>query len=795
MVLRDQTAVAKTIRVPTSFADLRNTVNKAAVGLAFNTLKRAGVLPYWQQTLYRTMTGSDQSREARSLAYYYGSDPWFPAVVTIPAELIASWPARLHRRRRNGELRRVDDLHPANDIINRRPDRREGPEAQTALQFQCEALSWFIMLGTFYIRKGPKGMVRPVELTVLNPLHMHPIAKSRKVVGYRYQRPEGGVEEIDIDELIIGRRFNPNSDIVGQGVGQPLLDTLEGRRLAAKWTRNLMENDGASSDLYATSKEPKTEEQARRAAEEFATKYGGADADEAGKLMFMGDWEIKDIGRSPRDMQWQEFTSNSRVDLGAGGRVDSRLMGNPTSSTYNNLIEARKGLVDFNGLPIATQFWDVINTRFVKPVYGEDLEFVLDLSREPVAMERNGEMIDRLEKLAAPGAGKAQIISVGEMRDALAELLPTVAAAFRENEPADYVRTIPMGAVPNTYNLSRSTPAEPSPPSGDAGEEPEGTEGEDSTERTTPRESSARGFGLLFGAGRPPSKRVESGYIEGVFYWGEEFRKKAIEIAETYHRELFGSRLGEVADELGIELEDAFLDTDPRTVKYLRQYPVTSANYWTETTIQMLRTELEASVAEGETISQALERVDAVFNFRKNNAIVVAITQTTPSYNGAAVAAYAKGAEEGVIEGKEWLPNTERHANVPADNGVVPADGYFSVNGSLGRYPGDPSLPIGEIAGCACSVMPALTPENERTVKPEEVRARTHEAIQAWAGRYEPGLRELLSTAQKQMRTALEALEAGEEADDRGADHGTGDDNRHARNGAGVDEPVLIDRA
>ncbi len=756
-----------------------------------STLQRAGVVPYWHQSMYRAMSGTDQSGEAKSLAWFYGRDPWFSSTITVAAEVMASWPARLHRRRRTGELRLVDERHPANEILNRRPNRNVGPTAQTANQVQCEAFCWFAMLGTFYIRKSPREMPRPVELHVLNPYHLTPRLKGGEVGGYRYLRPGFKPEDLELDELIIGRRFNPNSDTVGQGYGQPMLDTLEGRRLAAKWTRNLMENDGASSDLYAHSKEPKTQEALERAAREFQDRYGGADSKNAGQIMFMGDFDLKDIGRSPRDMQWQEFVKQSLLDIAAGGRVDARLLGNDSSSTYNNLLEARKGLVDFNVEPLARMFWDIINYQFVRPTYGDDLEFVLDLSREPVAMERAGAMIDRLFALAAPGAGKAQGLSMGEFRDALAELAPTVAHVLQSNEEADYVRTVPMGAVPNTYNLERSTPAAPPEPAGVSGDgEPDEAE-EDNAED---RGSSARGFGRLFGlrrSSKPRIVRAEQGFIEGVLYWGEEFRAKAREIAETYHRALFEARLDEVASELGIELADAFVDTDPRVVKWLRQYPTTFADQWADTTLSMLRSELEIAVSEGETVTDALERVDRVFGGRKNNALTVAITQTTPAYNSSAVSVYAKAKEEGILATKDWLPNTERHADVA---GGVDVDGFFDVHGYPARYPGDPMLPIGEAAGCACSVAPGPVSDEERKADPAELRNRTPDSILAWAGRYEPSLRELLQQAQDDTRAALQALEA-EETEERGTDDGRGHDDLHARNGDGVGEPVLVDRA
>lgn len=63
------------------------------------------------------------------------------------------------------------------------------------------------------------------------------------------------------------------------------------------------------------------------------------------------------------------------------------------------------------------------------------------------------------------------------------------------------------------------------------------------------------------------------------------------------------------------------------------------------------------------------------------------------------------------VVGEEWLATGDsrtRDDHVEADGQVVAIDNSFEVGGVYGAHPGDPSLPVGQIVQCRCTVVPVF---------------------------------------------------------------------------------------
>lgn len=63
------------------------------------------------------------------------------------------------------------------------------------------------------------------------------------------------------------------------------------------------------------------------------------------------------------------------------------------------------------------------------------------------------------------------------------------------------------------------------------------------------------------------------------------------------------------------------------------------------------------------------------------------------------------------VVGEEWLAtddNRTRDDHIEADGQVVAIDQSFEVGGVYGAHPGDPSLPVGQIVQCRCTVLPVF---------------------------------------------------------------------------------------
>jgi hypothetical protein len=110
---------------------------------------------------------------------------------------------------------------------------------------------------------------------------------------------------------------------------------------------------------------------------------------------------------------------------------------------------------------------------------------------------------------------------------------------------------------------------------------------------------------------------------------------------------------------------------------------------------------------EGLSIPDIADQVDDAFDnrFESWQAERTARTATISSSNAGADSAYR---DSDAVVGKEWLATNDgrtRDAHSEADGQIVPYDGTFLVDGYEARYPGDPSLPVEQIANERCTTV------------------------------------------------------------------------------------------
>ena len=144
----------------------------------------------------------------------------------------------------------------------------------------------------------------------------------------------------------------------------------------------------------------------------------------------------------------------------------------------------------------------------------------------------------------------------------------------------------------------------------------------------------------------------------------------------------------------------AFDVQNPEVQKFIDDKVFQFANDVNVNTQKKLRVALKKSIAAGESIPQASERVQEVFaGVSKKWSKVIARTEVVSSTNAGALASYE---QSGVVEGKEWI--SSRDADVrdthQIDGEVVGLKKEFS-NGLA--FPGDPKASAGEVVNCRCT--------------------------------------------------------------------------------------------
>ncbi|MDE2098798.1 MAG: hypothetical protein KGL39_16215 [Patescibacteria group bacterium] len=117
---------------------------------------------------------------------------------------------------------------------------------------------------------------------------------------------------------------------------------------------------------------------------------------------------------------------------------------------------------------------------------------------------------------------------------------------------------------------------------------------------------------------------------------------------------------------------------------------------------------LEQALDDGKPMTEIVKDVRAVFDgaIGKDRALTIARTETTGALNGGAHEAQKHLADEGVIDGKEWLDTADartRATHLTAGGQTVGVNDKFIVGGYAADYPGDAALPAKERVHCRCA--------------------------------------------------------------------------------------------
>ena len=144
-----------------------------------------------------------------------------------------------------------------------------------------------------------------------------------------------------------------------------------------------------------------------------------------------------------------------------------------------------------------------------------------------------------------------------------------------------------------------------------------------------------------------------------------------------------------------------------RVSDVLSQRAQNSAMKITDTTRAGVFNALQQGVANGESIPQITDRINAVFdNADAVRAKMIAQTETIGASNQAAHE-YASTMPPGLIGSHTWLAHSDdrtRPHHRTANGQTVPLDQPFMVGGYAMDHPGDPTAPPSEVINCRCGV-------------------------------------------------------------------------------------------
>jgi HK97 family phage portal protein len=278
---------------------------------------------------------------------------------------------------------------------------------QGGIQFLESVFSQYQIAGNVYIEAvRPSDGEAPRELYALRPDRMRVVpGEAGLPQGYEYQ-VGNRIVRFACDPLtgasaiLHWKAYHPLDDWYGMAPLEAAMTAIDQHNAASAWNQALLGQAARPSGalIYAPKDGPAqlSDEQFHRLKEELEEHY--LSPKHAGRpLILEGGLEWKEMGLSPKDMDWLAGRDRAARDIALAFGVPEQLIGIADSQTYANMAEARLALYEETVLPLAHQLRDEFN-RWLTPHFGADLKLGIDTDEIPALAARRDMVWDKINR-------------------------------------------------------------------------------------------------------------------------------------------------------------------------------------------------------------------------------------------------------------------------------------------------------------------------------------------------------------------------------------------------------------
>ena len=314
------------------------------------------------------------------------------AIVKKCIDLIANNASRVKINLFRGE-QEVDE-HPLLDLMYS-PNPTQGQ-----VEFFASLYSYLLISGNSYILESGAENAPPIELYTLRPDRIR-IKGSQTAIPKAYDYIIGGqiANSYEVDPATGNSKvkhiklFNPMDDYYGLSPIQSAATDIDQHNLANKHNVNLLQNGARPSGAVVFKPKDETgaqiqlsDTQRNQLMTDLTQRFSGTG--NAGKPMLLeGDFDWKEMGLSPKDMDFIQLKNMSAKDIALIFGVPSQLIGIPDAQTYSNFAEAKLALYNETIIPLLDRIQSDLNEWLV-PRFGEDLELRYDIDSIPAMAEQ-----------------------------------------------------------------------------------------------------------------------------------------------------------------------------------------------------------------------------------------------------------------------------------------------------------------------------------------------------------------------------------------------------------------------
>jgi HK97 family phage portal protein len=336
--------------------------------------------------------------------------------------------------------------HPLNYLLARPNPLNAGVE------FFQELYSNLLISGNAYqlLILGEKDL--PKEVYTLRPDRIKIVSSGTAIPsGYDYVISGRTVNHYEIHKITgyslikHHKLYNPIDDYYGLSPISAAANDIDQHNMSARHNVALLENGARPSGAIVFRPKDEsgqsvqlTESQRAQLMTDLELRFTGKN--NAGRAMLLeGDFDWKEMGLSPKDMDFMQLKNASARDIALCFGVPGQLVGIPDSQTYANMAEARLALYEETIVPLLRRIESDLS-EWYSAAYKQDIYVEYDIDDIPAIAERR-----RITYETVNASVSAGIMTRNEARDRIG--LPPVDGGDQLLVPANL---FPIGAVENT---------------------------------------------------------------------------------------------------------------------------------------------------------------------------------------------------------------------------------------------------------------------------------------------------------------------------------------------------------
>jgi len=271
---------------------------------------------------------------------------------------------------------------------------------QSGGEYFSSLYSYLLISGNSYLLRDTENDTAPRELYLLRPDRIKIKSSSSMIPDYYCYLVDGQIiKEYPVDQdngrsqLKQIKLWNPLDDFYGLSPMLASAYNIDQHNLAGLHNVALLKNGCTPSGMLKF--QPKdetgmsaslTDDQRARLLEDLEMRFQGS-ANSGRPMLLEGDFEYKQLGLNPKDMDFLELLNLSAREIALCFGVPAQLIGIPEANTYSNMETAKLALYEETIIPLLTRVQSDLN-EFLSPLYDGDIKIEYDLTSIPAMAEK-----------------------------------------------------------------------------------------------------------------------------------------------------------------------------------------------------------------------------------------------------------------------------------------------------------------------------------------------------------------------------------------------------------------------